>query len=96
MQHRDEVSSLWNPNSVSLLYDAAGSSCSLQCETSDEEASTAAPFKFATGQGYTYDYTIVTSTMMKGTSRQESRAEIKATVELRAESPCDYHLKVSA
>ena len=89
----DQVSSLWNPNSVSLLYDAAGSSCSLQCDDSNDSNG---PFKFEPGQGYTYDYSVVSSTLMKGTSSQESRADIRASVEIRAESACDFSLKVRA
>ena len=95
-REHDQVSSLWNPNSVSLLYDAAGgsSSCSLQCD--DNDSNDNGPFKFEPGQGYTYDYSVVSSTLMKGTSSQESRAEIRASVEIRAESVCDFSLKVRA
>ena len=94
--HHDQVSSLWNPNSVSLLYDAAGgsSSCSLQCD--DNDSNDNGPFKFEPGQGYTYDYSVVSSTLMKGTSSQESRAEIRASIEIRPESACDFRLKVCA
>ena len=91
-QGQDEVSSLWNPNSVALLYESS-STCALQCEA-DEGASIPTPFKFKTGQNYVYDYQVTTATLMKGTSDQESTAQIKATVQIQVESACDYHLKV--
>ena len=60
--------------------------CATRCVTNDANPRTPTV--------RTYAYTALTTTAMRGTSNQESKVEIAATVEVAQAGGCDYVMKV--